>query len=228
MKTARSGRVMLLVSLVAALTLSGLAAAPSASAATYRFWGYFQLKGTSWSFAQKGPADTKPADGSVEGWRWAVAGETDSRAPRGTVTFEKACAGIPAKPGTKRVAVVLDYGRAADAESGTPPKPAARCTQVPAAATGADVLAAVSSVRTDKSLVCGVDGWPASGCGGPVQNVSAAAKATDDTVAIPVAAQEKSDDSGTRTTVFVVAGIAVLLLIGALVTVARRRRTGTA
>ncbi|AKU19035.1 SCO2322 family protein [Luteipulveratus mongoliensis] len=223
-------RPWILVALGVLLALTfGTATAPRASAAAFRFWGYYQLKGTSWTFAPKGPAQVTPADGAVEGWRWAVGSETDTRMPRGVVTFAQVCADTPAKSGTKRVGVVIDFGRAADAESGTPPTPRSACAQVPTKATGADVLAAVAAVRTEKGMVCAVGSWPATGCGGPVKTVSAAAKAVDDKVTIAVAkpAEDKASSSNTMTIVLV-AGVVVLLLLGALLTLLRRRRTETA
>lgn len=209
--------------------LLGLAAAPGASAATYRFWGYYQLKGSTWAFATKGADQVKPADGSIEGWRYAVGDESSSRTPRGTVTFDQVCKDTKAADGKKRVAVVIDYGRTADADTGTPAAPRAACAQVPSAATGAQVLAAVASVRSEKGLVCGVDSWPTAGCGGEVKSVSAAAKAADGKVNIAVGDQQKSSDSHTAliTTVVVVV-VALLLIAGLLVTLRRRRATESA
>src|SRR5690348_14339885 len=98
------------LSLVAAVLAALVVPAGSASAAAYRYWGYYQLSGTSWQFAPKGPDQTTPADGSVEGWRFAVAGESDTRAPRVTTTFDAVCGDTRAESGKKRVAVVIDYG----------------------------------------------------------------------------------------------------------------------
>jgi hypothetical protein len=53
---------------------------------------------------------------------------------------------------------------------------------VPVDASGSDVLAAVAQTRVDKGLTCGVDGYPAKGCGDPVNEVSADAKAPDEQV----------------------------------------------
>ncbi len=185
---ARSAGIATLFALVLALIGFGLSA-PGAQAAggTYQFWGYWQLKGSTWSFAQNGPAKTDPPDGSVEGWRWAVSGTSGGRHPRGTVTFKQVCGDTPEADGKKRVAVVIDYGRLADASKGTPPEPIAKCASVPTKATGSDVLAAVATVRLSKGLVCGIDDWPASGCGGAVQKPTTAQKAPDKTVQIKVA-----------------------------------------
>jgi hypothetical protein len=133
----------LLVLAVAGLLLGPV---PSASAANYRYWGYWQLTGGSWAFAQKGPDQLVPVDGSVEGWRYAVDDGSGNRTPRAVLTFEQLCGSTPAPAGKKRVGVVVDFGRAVDGEAGaTPPAPLATCAQVAPAATGAEVLAATTS-----------------------------------------------------------------------------------
>lgn len=248
--TARTAAV---IAVLIGAALLALSLAPSANAAAaYRFWGYFQQKGDSWSFAQKGADQVKPADGSVEGWRFALAGQTDTRAPRDMVTFKEICADTPAKDGTKRVGVVIDFGRAADAESGKPPKPVAHCAQVPTKATGAQVLADVTDVRTGKGMTCGIGGWPAKGCGGEVKEVPAAAKAKDGKVDIAVAQQNPASDTAASATPaagdepaegeegeegeeeeeeegspvpFVIAGVVIVVLLGAAAMIAKRRRT---
>jgi len=76
---------VVLAALVAAC-LSALTIAP-AHAAAYRYWGFYQLSDGAWTFAQKGPDQTVPKDGSVEGWRFAVADEASTRYPRAVLTF---------------------------------------------------------------------------------------------------------------------------------------------
>lgn len=210
-----------------------VALASPAHAAAYRYWGYFQQSAGSWAFAQVGPAQSRPADGSVEGWRFAVADETSTRFPRALPSFDEVCSAVPAEAGRKRVAVVLDFGRPADAPDGsTPPKPTARCAVVDTAASGAAVLAAVATVRAEKSLTCAVDGFPATGCGDPVASVSAEAAAPDDTVTIAPAAAPVSTETPTPDTGLdpgPLAGIvAALLLVAVLgvLAVRRSRRAG--
>jgi hypothetical protein len=204
----------------------------SAQAASYRYWGYFQLSGDSWEFASKGPDQTKPADGSVEGWRFAVGSEGDTRTPRATATFEELCADTKAEEGQKRVGVVVDYGRAADHEAGTePPEPVGHCAQVDSAATGAEVLSDVAEVRSQDSLVCAVDQVPTKGCGGEVKNVSAAAKAADAPVELQTekasegsSADTETEDEGSRTGTWIGIGVAVLAAVALAVTALVRRR----
>jgi hypothetical protein len=246
--TARPSAARALV-LLAIATLLGLALpsllapAGTASAASYRFWGYYQQTGSTWAFATKGPADTTPKDGAVEGWRFAVGDESTPRFPRATPTFQDICGATPAKAGSKRVGVVIDAGRPADAEKGaTPPAPVAECAVVDTKASGAEVLSAVASVREDKGLTCAINGYPATGCGGEVKQVPAAAKAADTPVAIPVkagasaspsasasasadavaAGSSSEQGSGVSTGTWV--GIVLVLAVLALVAVAALRR----
>jgi hypothetical protein len=157
--------------------------------------------------------------------------------PRATATFDELCGSTAAESGRKRVGVVIDYGRAADTEDGAePPAPAGKCAVVDTKATGAEVLAAVASVRAENGLVCAVDSHPATGCGGEVKEVSPQAQATDTPVSLAgaepsadaaqaPAAADADDDSGTSLLSY--AGIAVLLAgIALLVVTAARRRRG--
>ncbi|MEO7235453.1 MAG: SCO2322 family protein, partial [Lapillicoccus sp.] len=148
----------------------------------------YQLTNNAWAFSQKGPAETTPSEGSVEGWRWAIDDGTGAtpRTPRAVVSFATVCGQVPPADGKKRVAVVVDYGRAADGDPATtPPEPTADCAVVPTAATGAEVLASVTSVRNDAGgLVCGIDDYPATGCGGQVATLTDAQKAADTSVSI--------------------------------------------
>jgi hypothetical protein len=93
----------LIIAVVAAVVLP----AGAASAAAYRYWGFFQLQGSTWAFATKGPDQVTPPDGSVEGWRFAVAGESDSRTPRASATFDQLCGSTAAESGKKRVGLVM-------------------------------------------------------------------------------------------------------------------------
>ena len=228
-------RVLLAVLVAAAVTV--LTTGP-AQAAAYRFWGFYQLSNGQWTFAQKGSDQTVPADGSVDGWRFAVGDESSTRLPRAVLTFEAICASTPAVSGSKRVGVVVDYGRPADAEdAATPPAPQAVCAVVPTAATSTDVLAKAGELRIEKGLVCAVAGYPATGCGGPVKQVSAEAKAADTPVTIaapaastsapsaaPADAATQPASSSTGTTVaWVVVALVVLALVAYLVFRSRRR-----
>jgi uncharacterized protein (TIGR03382 family) len=224
----RLGALLVLLGLV----LTVLLPAGAASAAAYRYWGYYQLSGSTWQFATTGPDQTKPADGSVEGWRFAIGTEDTTRYPRATPTFDEICGDTAAGSGEKRVAVVIDYGRAADSSEATePPEAEGRCAVVADTATGLEVLAKVADVRSEKSLICGIDDYPATGCGDEVKSVSDEAKAADTPVTLqlptddePESATVKKDDDDSATGTYI--GIGVVLVLGAAVgyAVSRRRR----
>jgi len=218
---------VVLTALVAAY-LSALTIAP-AHAAAYRYWGFYQLTDGAWAFAQKGPDQTVPADGSVDGWRYAVADEASTRYPRAVLTFDAVCGATPAVAGKKRVGLVLDFGRPADAaDAATPPEPKALCAVVATDATSAVVLAAAGDVRTEKGLVCGIAGYPTSDCGGAVKEVSPEAKAADQpiTIAAPaatpsaasttpaadVASAPAAATSGTNVAAYVITALVLLAL----------------
>jgi hypothetical protein len=228
------------LALLVAAFLGALVVAP-AQAAAYRFWGFYQLENGAWVFAQKGPDQTVPADGSVDGWRYAVGDESSSRFPRAVMTFAQVCGSTAPQAGSKRVAVVVDFGRPADSENAaTPPEPKAVCAVVPEKGTSTDVLKAAGELRVEKGLICSVAGYPTSGCGGEVKEVSAEAKAPDTAVSIAApaastssapattapadaAAQPTSSSSGGSTAAYIIVGLALLALIAYLVYRARTR-----
>lgn len=146
--------------------------APSASAAAYKYWSYQTWTDGKWASATKGPADVTPKDGAVDGWRYAVSGDTTPpRVPRADGDFEAICGSTPEAEGKKRVAVVIDYGIAEEAPKGEKPQPArGECASVATKASSAEVLAAVAEVRQDEQgLTCALDGYPKTGCGDPVE-----------------------------------------------------------
>jgi hypothetical protein len=216
------------------VALAALVAAPAAQAAAYRYWGYFQLTNGTWAFAQKGPDQTVPKDGSVEGWRFAVADQSSTRMPRATPTFDELCSGKTTANGQKLVGLVVDFGRPADSSDGaTPPAPRGECVSVPQDATGSAVLAAAGlTLRVDKGLTCAIQNWPASGCGDAVAEVPAAAKSPDTSITLPArtsaarpATDEDSGDGGLPTAAWV--GIVVVVVAAAgLGLLARRRSAG--
>jgi hypothetical protein len=143
---------------------------PNASATAYRYWSYWVGGDGGWTFASQGAARI-PADGTVDGWRFAVSPATGSSTPPRTAsTFADVCAGTAPVAGHKRVGVVIDYGTADDAPPNetAPAGPVAACVVVAEDATGYAVLDAATDLRVQSGLVCGVSGYPASGCGEPV------------------------------------------------------------
>ncbi|GAA4356628.1 SCO2322 family protein [Angustibacter luteus] len=225
-------RALRLMAVLVVAAVAGLVVASPAHADAYRYWGYYQLKDGAWTFAQKGPAETTPADGAVEGWRFAVADESSTRTPRLVPTFDSLCGTTDKTAGNKLVALVVDFGRPADGPDGTsaPPAPIAQCVSVPTAATGSDVMAAAGlTLRLDKSLTCAINGWPATGCGDPVDPVPAAAASPDTSITLPAAeptsassSTASDDDGGIPTAAWV--GIGVAVVGGAVLALLAMRR----
>lgn len=152
---------------VAALLVGGWAA--PAEATSYRFWAYWLGTDDGWSFSGQG-ASRVPADGTVDGWRFAVSEASSSTIPpRHTPSFARICGSTEAVDGSKRVGVVVDFGTAADAPDGeSPPAMVTACVVAEPGANGYDVLTEVVQIRTDAGLICGMDGYPAAECGSPV------------------------------------------------------------
>ncbi|MEV6412405.1 SCO2322 family protein [Kribbella sp. NPDC051718] len=176
----------LVLTLLTGLLLAGTATTTAQAEDGYRFWGYYQYTGGQWAFAQKGSEAVVPADGAVEGWRFAVGG-AKPRVPRAAGDFSAICGATPAETGKKRVALVIDSGTPADSASGaTPPPATGTCVVTDPKATGAKILAAVKPVRIEKGLTCAIDGYPATGCGDQVKNISV--PATDEPVKLEIGA----------------------------------------
>jgi len=224
----------LVLSLLAGLLLAGTVATNAQAEDGYRFWGYYQWSAGKWAFAQKGADVVVPADGAVEGWRFAVGGAAP-RMPRAAGDFDAICGKTPAETGKKRVALVVDPGTPEDALSGETPKPATgTCVVTDTKATGAKVLAAVSPVRIEKGLTCGIDGYPAKGCGDQVKNIKVPATDTPVTLQIgaavgstaapaPTASSSSSSDDGAPWTGIIIAAVVVLVLAGGGLVLSRRR-----
>ena len=157
-----------MLAVFAASAITVLALAPAAHAASaYRYWSYFTSSDGTWTYAMKGPADLVPADGTVEGWRFAVTSDAMATPPTPVQApdFATLCKDVPAEAGKKRVGLVIDAGPAAVAPAGeTPLNRSVACTVVAMDATGMQVLESLDKVRLDKGMVCGIDGYPATEC----------------------------------------------------------------
>jgi hypothetical protein len=226
--------VRLVLGLLAGLLLAGTVATTAQAEDGYRFWGYYQWSGGQWAFSQKGSDAVVPADGAVEGWRYAVGG-AKPRVPRAAGDFEAICGKTPAETGKKRVALVVDPGTPEDAISGETPGPATgTCVVTDVKATGAKILAAVAPVRIEKGLTCGIAGYPAKGCGDQVKNINV--PATDEPTQLqikpavgstaaptPSPAASSGSDGDAPWTGIIVAVVVAALLTGGGVVLSRRR-----
>ncbi|MEI6624210.1 MAG: SCO2322 family protein, partial [Actinomycetes bacterium] len=157
--------VMLLV-LPATATFATPAASASDGVSVY--WTYWSAGANGdWSYVEQGAGAIIPADGSSQGWRYGTGSTpTYSESPRTSPDFERTCASTPAAAGMKRVAVVVDFGTVAEAPPGqSPPARLADCANVPSAANGLQVVSAVTPTRqSPDGMMCGISGYPSSGC----------------------------------------------------------------
>ncbi|MFF6882096.1 SCO2322 family protein [Streptomyces sp. NPDC012421] len=220
----RRGRASAALACGTAGVLLALGAAAPAQAAGYRYWSYWETDAGTWTYATQGPATARPADGEAIGFRFALSEDSaDAAKPTSAPDFGAVCADVDKAPGTKRIAVVVDFGTPQDAPAGeTPPKdePTTGCARIAESGTSADALAAVAKpLRYNSSaMLCGIAGYPEKGCGeavadGPASSASSASAA-------PKAAEE---DDGGPSLGLLVGGGAVLVLGAAAVWKSRRR-----
>ncbi|MEE1787793.1 SCO2322 family protein [Streptomyces sp. SP17BM10] len=198
-------------------------AVPAEAASGYRYWSFWKGTDGGWAYQQQGPAVHVPADGSVDGWRFAVSpdGGQNAAQPRGAADFATLCAGTPPQQGRKRVAVVLDFGTADDGASAEqPPEQRTACATVPANATSAEVLAAAAPpLRYDTNgLLCAIAGYPKAGCADQVGTGAKSDGAKADSSAA-------AKDGGSGPDLGLIAGGALVAVLAAgAVRQARRRR----
>lgn len=213
-----------LAPLLAALVLL-TGATQTAHAAGYRYWSFWDRTGTTWTYATQGPATAVPADGDVQGFRFAVSEDSaDATRPRGTASFATICAKTPAAEGRKRVALVVDFGTAQDAPSGeTPPAPRTACAVVPEDATTAEALATVAKPLRygTNALLCAIAGYPATGCG---EQVAGGKEPTSPQESSAQKSSADKKDSGGGPSVGLFAGAAAVAVLGAAAVWQARRR----
>lgn len=223
--TRRRVAAALVSALVGVLLATTLAS--SAQAAAYRYWTYWHVSDSAWQFAQAGPAGTTPADGSVEGWRFAVSSTSGdaSNQPRveASTAFEDICGQAEEVEGKKRVALVVDPGLLEAAPDGDQPGAVKTyCTVVHPDANGYDILRSVGLVRVGGGLICGIDGYPSTGCADVVDETQITATPSTDAMSTAPAAPADSPEHTSPLPVII--GIGALALLGALAWRLRRRR----
>jgi hypothetical protein len=181
--------------------------APASASTAYRYWAFYLAHGSTWQYAQRGPASEYPADGDVEGWRFALQADAASGlSPRDVPDFATLCASSPPKAGELRVGLVIDFGAAGDAPAHESPPAGVvpGCVYVHDGASGAAVLQAATTVRigtgSDAGLVCGIDGYPTSECGPAVTVASNATPTTQPTTPRPVPLQNTPQTTKAPTT----------------------------
>jgi len=218
----RTRLLALVLALGAALAVLG---AGPAQAAGYRYWSFWQGSGGTWTYATEGPATARPADGSVNGFRFSVSEDSgDAAKPRTAPDFTAICGTTPPKDGTKRIALVIDSGTATDAPEGEkPPASRTRCAQVTEDATSAEALAAVAKPLryNNQALLCAISGYPKSGCGEQLSGERATADRG-------TSAEPSADGAGDKggPSVGIIAGLAAVLVLGVAAVWQSRRRRG--
>lgn len=220
---------------VLCLLLAVLGTAGQAQAVGYRYWSFWDRNSTAgtadtadtWVYATQGPSTARPSDGDVQGFRFSVSEDSkDSAKPRGAADFATICAKTPAREGSKRVGLVLDFGTAADAPAGsTPPRPRTACARVDEDATTADALAAVAKpLRYDtNALLCAIAGYPSTGCGEPVSGDRPTASTSPGAETESKSGAEKGDGDG-GPSLGLMAGIAAVAALATAATWQARRR----
>ena len=188
-----------------------------------------------WAFATDGPASSVPADGSVEGWRFAVTTRParPDDAPARLRTSTRSAAARRPQPDRKRVGARRrpGPGRVSLRRASAPRDDRHVRRRRPEDATGYEVLRSVTEVRTEDGLVCGVAGYPTGECAPVLDEAEAAAlvaRAEAAPAAVPVASSPTvsgMDDAGraagdaggsplpTVLAIAVLAGIAVVLAL---------------
>ncbi|GAA0979972.1 hypothetical protein GCM10009576_036230 [Streptomyces rhizosphaericus] len=224
----RAARLLLcaVASVLPVVALLAMAcAAPAQAADGYRYWSFWQRGGDdgSWSYATQGPSSARPGDGDMIGFRFAVSADSDDATrPRGMADFAAVCADTPATDGTKRVAVVIDFGTATDApDRRTPPAPRTECARVGEDASAGEALAAVAKPLRYNSaaLLCAISGYPETGCGDKVST-------SVDAHAAPKGDGGKAGDGGSGPSAGLIGGLAAVVLLGAAAVWQARRRRG--
>lgn len=225
-----------LLSLVVAGVLLVANTGTAQAAEPSEYWIYDQVVDGEFKSSDKGVAATKPADGSVEAFRWGATADFPShvhaRADLEELSFDGICGDTEAEAGKKRVAVLVDFGVEEDAPQGQePPAPYADCALVSADASGLQVLDAVADVRTEQSSfgpsLCGIDGYPAQGCFGTVDAASPAdAEPVDFTVRSAGEATDAAaaDEDDSNLPVLLGVGALVVVLLGGGLLLSRRSR----
>lgn len=156
-----------LAALFATIAALGTWGAAPAEATSYRFWTYWLGGDSDWSFSSQG-ASRRPADGTVDGWRFAISEASSSTIPpRHSSSFGRICGSTDPVDGSKRVGLVVDFGTTSDAPDGeTPGALINTCVVAPEDANGYEVLdLAAVQMRTESGLICGLNGYPAAECG---------------------------------------------------------------
>ena len=204
----------------AAALLALSASLPASANAVYTYWSLWLLEGGQWTYAQEGAGTTPALDGGVVCWSFTRSDAADAT-PALSPDFNRVCGEVLAEAGQARVALVIDFGDAADySGEESVPAPLEECVVVEEGSTMATVLLSTHTVRDEGGFVCAIDDLPAAGCAEEVADAG-----SETTAATTVAGTPATEpDSGLGVAMPWVAALA--LAAAAAVAVARRRRGG--
>lgn len=175
--------------------------------------------------AMVGAAENIPADGAVDGWRFGIGTDTETPEPRTTPNFSELCGQLESAEGITRVAVVIDFGDAAQAPTGeTPPPTRVECVSMPTGGSSADALALAADVRGEGGFVCGVDGFPATECGAEVPEPTSESESTpiETTAEAVIDAAEGIEEEGGNTLVY--AAIVLVVVVATVLVFSRNKK----
>lgn len=210
--------------------LTGIAG--PAAAADYRYWTLWGgTSGGEWQPAITGAADIAMTDTAVVGWHFTVApADGGTRPPDFGADFTALCPEFTAPvEGQHRVAVVVDTGSPDVAPAGEQPPPArVGCVSVDIGQSALDAtVLAVTDVRAEGGLICGLDGYPAVECGTLVETTTSDATTSDATTpdaTTPETPGSRAVSPWPWVIGAVVIATSVLLLVLSLAQRARRRQ----
>ncbi len=145
-------------------------AVPTSASTYYDYWSYWHEPpgATAWQYSNVGASGYRLQQGTqVEGWRYAIGtGSPSDPKPRPVdVTYDDYCKDKNTSS-TYRVLLVVDYGT----QSGAPSGPVYSCYGFDSQVTGYDVLTQQHVTRESGGLICGIDGYPKTGCGDVVSS----------------------------------------------------------
>lgn len=211
-------------SALAAAGALGVLALPAEASTAYRYWSYWNADPSSakWGYATEGSGTHIPQDGSVEGWRFGLAGDSTRIQPSMLPNFETMCDGVTPPADGKRVAIVIDPGTAQEAPAGERPSTViTECVTAELGATGLQILQSLVDVRMEAGFVCGLDGYPSRECAPLVELPKSAEVAiterasASDIEDMNVSSSEQQDvTSDTGTPLISAVAISILALVG--------------
>ena len=200
-----------------AVLLALATALPAGASGVYTYWSLWLHEGGQWAYAQEGAGTTPALDGDVVGWLFTRSDDPESQ-PAPSPDFNRVCGDVEPSTGRARVALVIDFGDAANYTRGeSVPAPVEECVVVAEGSTMATVLLTSHTVRDEGGFVCAIDERPAAGCAEEAAETEPAGVAAE-----TVAADEPTADSSVGAALPWLAALAIAA--AALFAVARRRR----